>query len=723
VAFVVDDGNAFAAGYRHSGHLHDEASGMRCTFFWSVIVAAGFASVPHAARAQDSRQGRAPADSAAARDSTLARARRDTLEAVVVRATRAGGAPPTSQTTLDRATIERTYAGEDAPLALQGLTSVTATSDAGGFSGYSAIRLRGIDQTRLSISLDGVPLNDPEDQVLYFSNVPDFMASMASVRVQRGVGSSAFGTASYAGSLNFESVSPAGTPRFAEAQLGGGSWGTGRVSLQGATGLRGGWAAYGRLSGQETDGYREHSGNRARSGFGSVAWIGARDAIRFTGFAGRSRTQLAYYAPSEAELAADPRANPMSPLERDDFHQEMASVQHTRVLSPATTITTTAYRNSAAGAYDVVVGSELWNFNLAHTWYGLLSTVAWSRPGLALSAGAHVSDYQRAHFLFVRPDLAARVYDNTGHKQEQSAFGKATWTRGAVDWHADVEVRRAAFRYQPTPGTPIGEPHIDWVFLNPKVGVSWRLRPALTAYASLGRTGREPARTDLFAGADDVDSATAAQVLPLSRVRPEYVTDLEVGARLARGTASLGVNAFAMRFRDEIAPIGAIAITGSPLRQNVARSDRVGVEVEGRWLPRAGLALSANATAMRARIAEYTDAASATAYRDVPPLLSPSVLAHAQAAWAPFARGELLLGLRHVGRSHLANDGNAALTIPAYTLLDAGITLPLGAQAIRLQVQNLTDVTAYASGYTDGTVRYLFPIARRSLLAMLVLRL
>ena len=112
-----------------------------------------------------------------ARDSART-ARRDTLDAVVVRATRVGAAPPTSQTLIDRATIERTYVGQDAPLALLGATGVTAASDAGAFSGYSSLRLRGIDQTRLAISVDGVPLNDPEDQVLYFSNVPDFMHSM-----------------------------------------------------------------------------------------------------------------------------------------------------------------------------------------------------------------------------------------------------------------------------------------------------------------------------------------------------------------------------------------------------------------------------------------------------------------------------------------------------------------------------------------------------------------
>ncbi|MBL8996722.1 MAG: TonB-dependent receptor [Gemmatimonadetes bacterium] len=687
---------------------------MRITTVRSSLVALGLVtiiSLPSLARAQ----GAPPA-----RD-TAATPRRDTLDAVVVRATRAGGAPPTSQATLDRATIERRYMGQDAPLALQGMTGVTTSSDAGSFSGYSSLRLRGLDQTRLSISLDGVPLNDPEDQVLYFSNVPDFMNSMQSVRLQRGVGASAFGTASYAGSLNFESIAIATTPRFAEAQLTGGSWGTGRASIEGATGLQGAWAGYARVSAQETDGYREHSGNRARSAFASAGWFGARDAVKFTGFAGRSRMQLAYYAPSEADLAANPRVNVMSPLERDDFHQEMASLQHTRAIGAAATLTTTLYRNSAAGAYDVLVGPDLWNFNLAHVWYGALSTFTWSRPGLAVAAGAHLSDYARDHFLFVRPDLATRAYDNTGHKQEQSAFGKVTLTRGTVDWHADVQLRRAAFRYVPTPGSSFGEPSVDWTFVDPKVGVTWRARPGIALFASLGRSAREPARTDLFAGADDVDDATAPDVLPLDRVRPERVTDLEVGARLTSARATVSANAFVMRFHDEIAPIGAIAVTGSPLRQNVGRSERVGLELEGSWLPLDRVQVHGNATFMRARIAEFTDETTATTYRDVPPLLSPAVIANAEVVWTP-RLGTFTVALRHVGRSHLANDGNTALVTPAFTVGDLSAALPVGRHALRVQLQNVTDARAYTSGYTDGSTRYLFPLAGRTVLATVVLR-
>ncbi len=653
---------------------------------------------------------------------TLPLARRsDTLETLVVRATRAGSATPTSQTTLDRATIERTSAGQDAPVALQGLTAVTVSSDAGGYSGYSAIRLRGIDQTRLTISLDGVPLNDPEDQVLYFSNVPDFMNSIQSVRIQRGVGSSGFGTASYAGSLSFESIPIAATRPFGELQLTAGSWGTRRVSAEVATGLRRGFAAYGRLSTQETDGYREHSGNRARSGFLSAGWFGARDALKFIGFAGRSRTQLAYYAPSEAELAVNPRINPMSPDEKDDFHQEMASLQYTRELARAATLTTTAYRNSAAGNYDVFVGPGLWNFNLGHVWYGLLSTLTWNAREVAFSAGIHASRYHRDHFMFVRPDLANRAYDNTGFKQEQSAFLKATWTRGAWDWHGDLQLRRAGFRYRPTPGSTFGEPAIAWIFVSPKFGVTWRAQPNVSVHASLGRTGREPTRSDLFAGADDLDRAAAAELLPLDQVRPESVTDFEAGLRWSRGALALNANFFAMRFRNEIAPIGAISITGSQLRRNVERSRRIGLEVEGEWRVRPALTLTGNAMWMRARIAAYTDAATGATYRNVSPLLSPSVLANLQGTWQMSPRIGVTARVRHSGRVFLANDGNPALTAPAFTLVDGGGSVALGRYAIRVQAENLFSGRAYASGYTDGTTRYFFPIAPRTLVGSLVL--
>jgi iron complex outermembrane receptor protein len=422
-------------------------------------------------------------------------------------------------------------------------------------------------------------------------------------------------------------------------------------------------------------------------------------------------------------LAVNPRSNPMGNDERDNFRQEMASLQYTRVLRPGLTLTTTGYRNSAGGWYDVNVGDPtLWRFNLDHVWYGALSVLNWTSDALAVSAGAHVSDYARDHFLNIKPDVDARVYDNTGHKQEQSAFVKATLQRGSFDWHVDVQLRRAAFRYDPSAGTTFAAPRTDWLFVNPKVGVTWRARPALEFFASLGQAGREPTRSDMFAGADDVDDAAAADVLPLTSVKPERLTDLEVGARVRRGTLQASVNGFAMQFRDEIAPIGQLSVTGSQLRRNVDRSSRVGVEAELAWQPMPTLGLTANAMLLRARIDAFTDEATSTTYTDVRPLLTPAVLANAEAAWNPTDRLELTVNARHVAESQLANDGNEALVTPAFTLADVGGAYRFARVTLRVQVQNLFDATAYASGYTDGTDRYFFPVATRTVMATMALR-
>jgi iron complex outermembrane receptor protein len=289
--------------------------------------------------------------SAQGKDSTTARAKRDSLETVVVRALRPTLAAPAAQTVLSRADITRTFAGQDAPLAILSAPSMTAYSDAGGYSGYSYVRLRGVDQTRLNITVDGVPLNDPEDQVLYFSNVPDFLNSVQSVQIQRGVGSSSFGTASYGGSLNFQTIPLATTPRGGEVALTGGSFNTMRASAQVASGISSsGWAGYARVSKQHTDGYREHSGNDSQSLFASGGWFGIRDAVKFTGFAGVSGTREAYLAASEDDLKANRRLNPLSEAEGDRFHQEMASLQYSHAFSDGVRLTATGYRNSAAGA-------------------------------------------------------------------------------------------------------------------------------------------------------------------------------------------------------------------------------------------------------------------------------------------------------------------------------------------------------------------------------------
>ncbi len=649
------------------------------------------------------------------------RQKRDSLETVIVRAVRGTLAAPAAQTTVTRADIAKSFAGQDAPLFLNSTPSVTTYSEAGGFSGYSYLRLRGVDQTHLNITVDGVPLNDPEDQVLYFSNVPDFLNSIQSVQIQRGVGSSTFGTTSYAGSLNFQSIPLATTPRGGRLDLTGGSFNTARASAQYSTGvLDGGWAGYARISKQHTDGYRHHSGNDAQSAFVSGGWFGAADALKFTGMAGVSGTREAYEGSSEAELAADRRTNELSDHEGDRFHQEMASLQYTHASSDNVHVSTTAYRNSAAGAYDVDFGDgTIGNYFLAHVWYGLLSTVDIRVGDLSAAFGAHVSDYHREHALAMRPNLTDREYTNVGFKQEQSAFGKLALDRGAFRFSADLQFRRAAFRYQPSFSAGITGFETSWTFINPKIGMTWHgagQAAPLTIFASVGSTNREPARNDLFAGADDIDKSTVASVLPLSQVKPEQLLDAEVGAAWTMGSFSVAANLFDMEFHNEIAAIGALSLTGSPLRKNVDRSYRRGLELEGEWHPSPRWKASANLTIMRATISTYHDDRANATYHNVEPLLTPPVISSQLVEYTISSEWSLRANGKFVDRTHLANDGNPSLTTPSYYMADAGLTWRRGATELRVQVYNVLNSNAYSSGYASGGVRYFYPIATRNFL-------
>jgi iron complex outermembrane receptor protein len=689
------------------------------TIVVGAVVSALFPAVGSAAVSALTQQ---RPDSSARRDSTAVR--RDTLEAVVVRATRSpSGGTAAARSTVTRAELQKTNTGQDAPLALRATPSMISYSESGSGSGYSYVRLRGVDQSRLNITIDGVPLNDGEDQVLYFSNVPDFLNSISSVEIGRGVGASTFGSSSFAGSLNFQSVPLATTPRGGELQLAAGSFNTWRASIQGATGVTpGGFAAYGRFSRQGTEGYREHSGNDAWSAFGSAGWFRERDALKLTGFVGLSGTRLAYYDASEADLKVNRRVNPLSESEGDRFHQEMFSAQYSRSIAEGLDATLLLYRNSAAGAYDVSFGPApgggltLANYGLFHVWHGATTALNWTTSDWLLSVGGTASDYHRDHWLAIRPNLDDREYTNTGVKREAAAFIKATRIAGRLRIGADVNVRYAHFLYEPSSNSGIHPQPVTWSLINPKLGATWDADANLSFFATAGRSWREPARSDLLAGADDINHENANDLIPLSQVTPEKVDDYEAGFTWRGASATLTGNLFAMEFHNEIAAIGQIALTGAPLRKNVPESYRRGVELEANTsLPRGGT-VSGNFAFMRARIAEYDDKPAGVVYHDIEPVLTPPITANVR--WDSPAARRLGFGLaaRYIDRMHLANDGNDKLVVPAATVLDASIRGGRGAWNWVLEINNLLDADAYTSGYTDGTDRYLMPLATRNVM-------
>ncbi len=647
------------------------------------------------------------------------------LEGLTVRAVRAGGEAPIAQTTLDRPRLARDYSGQDIPLTVRQSPSVTAYSESGSLLNYSYFRIRGIDQSRINITLDGVPLNEPEEQQIYFSDFPDLTSSVQSVQVQRGVGTSTYGQAAYGGSVNFATHGLSGAPREVALHLGGGSFGMQRATLEANSGMMSErLSAQVRVSGMRADGYREGASSAANSVFASAVYLGDRDLLKVTVTTGLERNGQAYSAVPEEVLRENPRANPIAGV-GDKYRESLATFSYTRFISPSVSAGLTAYGFGTRGFYDYPSGSAApaLRFRSASRWAGLVAATHIVNGRLAFDGGAHGMSYSKDHEFDERADLQYPGYANTGFKTEGSVFGKASLDLGAIALFGDLQYRTAAFRYRPTAGYGLAEVSQRWSFVNPKVGITAQATDRVRLFASFGTTGREPTRGDLFAGADDVTPTDAAELLPLTRVRPEYVHDLEAGASLSSGSLFATITVFDMRFRDEIARTGATTMLGYDLRANVGRSSRRGIELDAVAGITRALELGASVTVSRNRIERYHDEGSGVTYLDVEPILTPAFLASQRLSWRATSRLTVTADSRYQGRSALAPVGDDRLTSAAFHVLDGGLTLDLHGSTLLVQGRNLLNRRAYPSGDVSGAgVPRYFILAPRSVDLSLTLR-
>ncbi|HXK09660.1 MAG TPA: TonB-dependent receptor [Vicinamibacteria bacterium] len=664
-------------------------------------------------------------------------------EEVVVQAVRAEERTPVTKTDVDRKEIELVNRGQEMPFLLAATPAVNVQSDTGLAAGYSYFNIRGISETRLNITLDGVPLQDPEDQQLYFSDFGDFASVVDSIQVQRGVGTSSVGGASYGGSVNFASVNPSDRRRV-EAQVGGGSWGTGRATAAYNSGLLGeAWALYGRLSGQTTDGFRDHSGVDQATIYYGATRTGARSFFKVFGFSGREHTQLAYLATDQATLETNLRFNPLSPEETDRFGQDFAQAQYTHLVGDSTTLMAQAYYNGAQGWFRVLSGEELQQYGLDGYFVGLVLGATHRSGRLSLNWGAHVNYFDRDHFMDVVG--GSRAYTNNNRKNEANTFLKATWDAGRWRLWGDAQVRYARFQYRGD--QPLGS--VDWTFFNPKAGLRFDPSRTVGVYASVGRMGREPARSDMLDGEDN-----ASVPYDLRAVKPEEVVDVETGVEV-RGRRFTGrADVYAMEFQNEIALTGELSEIGLPVRRNAGRSHRRGIELQLDYSPSAQWRLGAAASISRNRIEQWTQVydvydpsgtwigSEPVQYHDVEPLLTPTVLVNGTVDWKPSPALGLFVAGRWVDAAQLDNTGNPDFRTPSFFVLDLQATISLarfvkrGEPRIRVQATNLLDNRrAWPSGYSymsftrdpaggetlSGTASY-YPLATRSVFATLDVR-
>ena len=652
-------------------------------------------------------------------------------ENIVVSGIRAEARTPVTKSDVDRGTIERDYYGQDIPLLLRDTPSIDTYTEAGvGGSGYSYITLRGISPTRLNFTLDGVPLADSEDMGTYFADFPDLARSLQSIQVQRGVGTSTVGSPSFGGSINFESIalSPAEST---SAEIGAGSFGTKNATVGYQSGaLPGGYAFYMRLSGDQSDGFRESSGYRAHNLFVSAAKQNEDSQLRLTGFTAHEWTQQAFLAEDAATLAHDLRANPFGPQDRDSFGYDLAQLQYLRALSPRTNMTASVFYQRGYGWYRLS-GSQ---YGLDGLLIGSMVTLSTTRGPWTANYGLHVNEFRREHTL--DETNGVRDYYNYGTKGEANAFAKLSYDEARWHLYSDAQLRTTNFHYH----GDVAIAPIRWTFFNPKLGARYDLSGTSSVYGSAGISTREPTRNDLFQGEDN---ATFAH--DLHAVRPERLVDLETGWNYRGRAATFGANVYAMNFHNEIASTGELSPIGLLLRRNVDRSYRRGIELEYGWQPMMRLHLRGNANLSRNRIHTWTqfydvyDAAGnivgsqPITFHDVNPVLTPTLIVNQTIEYAPSSRLTFGVTGRHVGRSYLDNTNNGAFIAPAFTTLEANSSIALSrGVTVRVQVNNLTNnKRVFPSGYSylfltpektiDG-ISYYYPQATRNATVMVDFR-
>lgn len=634
-------------------------------------------------------------------------------EEVTVKAIRAESIAPITQKTLNQVQINEVFNGQDGAFVLETLSpSIQVNSDAGTrFTNYGSMRLRGISQKRINITLNGVPLNDMMDQGVYFSNFTDFTNSVESVQIQRGVGTSTNGTASYAGSISYESENINQAEPEATISLLGGSFNTWQGSAEVKTGLlENKTAFYARMSKTYSDGYRHHSGTDSYSMFFSGGYFGKNDVIKLTGFLGRTKNELAYSPVPLSLIKEDPRTNINSVNDTDDFGQSLLQLEHSHFFSSKKSLTTSVYYGGAGGdfpyGYDDNGTFTQINYPLFNNHYGIMSYYNEDIGAIDWSTGIHAYTFLRENIEQLIPNYSTPYYQDKSSKNEISGFAKASYEINNIIAFADVQARFVSLKMEPDNdflGAERTIPTYNWQFLNPKVGLTYKLNNWSNLYASFGRSGREPNRGD-YLGDTQINQGNIDLLQNQDQVKAEYVNDYELGYRLNQTQIQTSINAFYMDFENEIAPIGEfIPQYFLQIYENQEDSYRTGIELDWNTKLVDKLSLSGNATFMRSIISSYTPEEGGKKYENIKTPYSPEVLLNAKLQYEPMSWVKVGIHGRYAGKSYTELTNNEDFILPAYFVTNARVTTNFAKNySFEVEWNNIFNERYYTDGAPAG---------------------
>jgi iron complex outermembrane receptor protein len=627
-----------------------------------------------------------------------------TLKDVTIYGVRSNKTSPISKSSVDRKTIQKTAIGQEIANILNQTPNVTFHADNGTPFGYTYFRLRGLDQTKINMTMNGAPLNDPEDQGLFLSNYPGFIDNVQSMEIQRGVGTSSNGVASFGGSINF--MSPDGTTKGSNLAYTVGAFNSIRTSATYSSGLsKRKWALFSNTSYYETGGYKYGSGGNGRSTFLSGGYFGNDNIVKFTGFVGNSRNGMAWMSVNEypteffpQSISEDPRTNYNKNDGWDNFTQSFLQVEYSRRLNDRLKIHLSGFFNTLNGGYDYLMESKK-NLFLNSEYEGFISNLNYSTDNIKLDFGLSVNSYIRNHtysqsfkdyYLSLPDPVIAR--DNSGRKNESSGYLKGSYKLGKLYLSGDLQFRTVSFEYSSEE-----VPLLTWNFFNPKAGLTYQFTSNTNAYFSAGLSHREPTRTYIFDGEFYTGSV---------KNNTESLVDYELGVNHFSKRLKLQGNLYLMNFNHEITPIGGMNSNGVPNTILTENSYRAGIELDAKYKLLESLTLSYNGAFNRTYVED-----GVTSFEHI---MVPRFNHNAKIS---FEKNGFLVEILSKTQSSSYLNREDTYTIGGFTKFDTNLGYTAKKYSVMLTVNNITSKTYYTngnmmtnpSGYVgEDTARYLY---------------
>jgi iron complex outermembrane recepter protein len=664
------------------------------------------------------------------------------LDEVMVSAVRVTSKIPISFSNLDKKDIKFRNLGQDIPILMNYLPSVVTTSDAGNGVGYTGIRVRGSDATRINVTINGIPYNDSESHGTYWVNMPDFASSVESLQLQRGVGTSTNGAGAFGASLNMltDSYSDKASGEISSSY---GSFNTFKNTVKFSTGLMNNhFEMAGRLSTLKSDGYIDRGSSDLKSYFLQGTYVGKTTLIKALAFGGTEKTYQSWNGIDAATLQTDRTYNSIGSKydsdgnfegfynnQTDNYQQDHYQLHWNEKITENWNTNLAFHYTKGKGYYEEYVDDWYYQnvlfsnessfsflgFNpiitngaavnstdlvrqkwLDNDFYGTTFSANYKSEKLDVILGGGWNKYEGLHFGKViwaryasQSELGDHYYYDFSTKTDGNVFAKANY-KVSDKWSlfGDLQLRNVTYKAN---SAETGVVDDTFNFFNPKAGVTYKLNEINNLYFSYARANREPNRTDYESGSP----------------KPEKLNDFELGWRYLSDKIKLNANGYYMKYQDQLVLTGELNDVGSPIRTNSGDSYRVGIELDAtfqltkKWVLQPNVTLSQN----KNKDFYFTRDGVLQNLGSTNIAFSPNIVAGNRLTFMPVNNIQISLYSKFVGEQYMANIDSDGSKLESYFVNDLNLSYEFRPKSIfksilvSALVNNIFDLKYVSNGY------------------------